>query len=272
LIFRLLHQHHGQVSPHRDVMANLTDSTSPSRQDNDLTALGTGAGDVGDRASPPHPREEAFGYVCRRCSRCCHHKGIQVNPYEVARLARRFGQTAGEFRAASTRDGAGTMLRQTESGACVFLGPEGCTVHSDRPLVCRLYPLGRHVSEDGTEQFSRLEGHPQSAGEITDRGTIREFLQAQKAEAFMAAADDYFRWFCAARRWLDEGAPSEQPGPPEQEATLAADLIDVDAAIARHCAARGIAEPSDIEDRRHLHLEILYRLIADHPGDPHERS
>jgi hypothetical protein len=43
-------------------------------------------------------------------------------------------------------------------------------------------------------------------------------------------------------------------------------------AIARHCAAKGIAEPSDIEDRRHLHLEILYRLIADHTGETHERS
>ena len=31
-----------------------------------------------------------------------------------------------------------TVLKQTESGACVFLGAEGCMVHPDRPLVCRL--------------------------------------------------------------------------------------------------------------------------------------
>jgi len=39
----------------------------------------------------------------------------------------------------------------------------------------------RHVRDDGSEFFSRLEGHPQSAGEVTDKGTIAEFLQAQGA-------------------------------------------------------------------------------------------
>jgi Fe-S-cluster containining protein len=217
------------------------------------------------------PRGEAFGYICRRCSRCCHDKEIQVNPYEVARLARRRGETTSDFRTAWTRDGGGTTLRQTETGACVFLGPEGCTVHSDRPLVCRLYPLGRHALADGTEWFSRLEGHPQSAGEITDRGTIGEFLEAQKAQAFMTAADDYFRWLCAAQVRLGQDVPSKPSDQPAQDAALAADLIDLDTAIARHCAATGTPEPQDMEDRKHLHLEILYREISDHPGGPHER-
>jgi Fe-S-cluster containining protein len=220
-------------------------------------------------AEAPGPRGEAFGYICGRCSRCCHDKEIHVNPYEVARLARRLGETTSEFRIAWTRDG--TSLRRTETGACVFLGPEGCTVHSDRPLVCRLYPLGRHVLDDGTEWFSRLEGHPQSAGEITDRGTIGEFLQAQKAHDFMTAADDYFGWLCAARMRLGEDAASEPSGQPAQDAALAADLIDMDTAIARHCAATASAEPQDMEDRKHLHLQILHRQIADHPGGPHER-
>ena len=67
-------------------------------------------------------RLEPFGYVCHRCSRCCYHKGIQVNPYEIARLARNRALTTSEFSAAWTADGAGLFLAQTESGACVFLG------------------------------------------------------------------------------------------------------------------------------------------------------
>src|SRR5215470_9862277 len=102
------------------------------------------------------PRSEAFDYVCRRCLKCCHHQRIQLNPYELARLARNLGLTTTEFRAAWTEHGDGLALRQTETGACVFLGSEGCTVHPDRPLVCRLYPLGRHVSADGSEAFSRI--------------------------------------------------------------------------------------------------------------------
>lgn len=33
-------------------------------------------------------RDASFGYVCGRCSRCCQHKHIQLDPYEIARLAR----------------------------------------------------------------------------------------------------------------------------------------------------------------------------------------
>src|SRR5215203_1022133 len=121
---------------------------------------------------PTDPQLEAFGYECRRCLRCCHDKRIQVNPYEIARLARRLGTTTTTFSAAFTQQGAGTALDQTEGGACVFLGPEGCTVHPDRPLVCRLYPLGRHRLADGTESFSHLEPHPQTEGRYSRDGTI----------------------------------------------------------------------------------------------------
>ena len=59
----------------------------------------------------PDPRAETFGYVCHRCMKCCHHKRIQLNPYEVARLARNRGMTTGEFRAVCTEDGAGLAAR-----------------------------------------------------------------------------------------------------------------------------------------------------------------
>src|SRR5262245_22789218 len=108
--------------------------------------------------SSPASRSTPFGYVCRRCSRCCSDKQIQINPYEVARLARAKGQSTSEFRAAWTEDGQGTVLREKEDGTCVFLGPRGCEVHRDRPLVCRLYPLGRIVRSDGSEHFIRCQG------------------------------------------------------------------------------------------------------------------
>src|SRR5215216_2746671 len=181
------------------------------------------------------PRLEAFGYICRRCSRCCHHKDIQVNPYEIARLARQRGQTTTEFRAAWTREGSGAMLKQTEAGACVFLGENGCTVHPDRPLVCRLYPLGRHLLSDGTEWFSHIEPHPQSAGERTKRGTIAEYIDKQEAAPFLIAADAYFSWLCAASDCLggERVATGSEPAP--EDAQSASDLMDLDAAVADHC-------------------------------------
>ena len=44
-----------------------------------------------------------------------------------------------------TRDG--TALAVRPDGSCVFLGPQGCSVHAGRPLVCRLYPLGVVVAD-----------------------------------------------------------------------------------------------------------------------------
>ena len=53
---------------------------------------------------------------------------------------------------------------ERDDGACGFLGEAGCTVHPDRPLVCRLYPLGRAVAPDRTETFAALTPDPETAG------------------------------------------------------------------------------------------------------------
>ncbi|SRR5579875_136093 len=207
--------------------------------------------------SGPDPRSEPFGYVCRRCSRCCRNKLIQVNPYEIARLARRRGQSTGEFRAASTDDGAGNYLRRTADGACVFLGPEGCTVHSDRPLVCRLYPLGRRVTADGTETWLHTPPHPQTEGVYSRDGTIADYIATQDALAFMRAADQYVAWVRRAIEVL--GAPPARGSGDGAEPLDG--LLDMDAAIAAHCAANGISEPNGLEARKDLHLEILHRQL-----------
>jgi uncharacterized protein len=200
-------------------------------------------------------RAEAFGYVCHACSRCCQHKVIQVNPYEVARLARRTGQTSEQLRANCTENGAGNILRRDETDTCIFLGPKGCTVHPDRPLVCRLYPLGRRVAPDGTEVWVHATPHPQTAGEYTKKGTIADYIGAQGALPFMRAADEYADWVRKAYA-VTETADTQVGTDVSVE-----DILDMDAAIAAHCAETHADEPSDIEDRRKLHMAILYRQL-----------
>jgi uncharacterized protein len=226
----------------------------------DLVVLRGTVDDVAESTQPA--RQERFGYICRRCLRCCHHKTIQLNPYEVARLARNLGLTTTQFRERWTVDGVGTVIRQTDDGACVFLGTEGCTVHADCPLVCRLYPLGRHVTMDGEERFSHMKPHPQSEGEFTNGATIGDFLEEQGAAPFMQAADDYLQWFGSALSSLNcdfEHTPHEIVNAPLEGND---DLLDMDAVIAGHCASTGNAEPTDIEDRKKLHLEILFEQLS----------
>ena len=203
-----------------------------------------------------------FGYRCHRCLHCCHDKRIQLNPYEVARLAKNRGVTTTDIRERWTVDGQGVELARTETGACVFLGIDGCTVHADRPLVCRLYPLGRVIEPDGSERFERMEPHPQSRGEFLDRGTIADFLEAQNASPFMRAADEYYFWLCRAWTHLAD-LPDFTALPPSRSATgPAAPWLDMDDAIATHCSMRGIDEPLNLDERRALHVQILDTLLA----------
>jgi uncharacterized protein len=160
-------------------------------------------------------------------------------------------------------------LQQTESGACAFLGSDGCTVYPDRPLVCRLYPLGRSVGIDGTESFCHIEPHPQSTGKYTRSGTIAKFLAAQDAHPFMRAMDDYYTWLRAALEYLNEATDGEGASIAADHQNGALELLDMDAAIARHCTEAKVAEPKDIEARRQLHLAILYQQLE---ADRRERA
>ncbi|MEW6598618.1 MAG: YkgJ family cysteine cluster protein [Pseudomonadota bacterium] len=205
-------------------------------------------------------RDQVFGYECRRCLRCCRHKRIQLNPYEVARLARARGLSTTELRARHTVEGRGVELAQAANGDCVFLGPGGCTVHPDRPLVCRLYPLGRFVGFDGQETFRRARPHPESAGVYHDRSTIADFLADQQVEAFTAAADAYMAWLAAAMARI-EAATGLTPDQQLEHEGEDSDLTDMDAAIAAHCQRFGLDKPADLEDRLRLHLEILYASL-----------
>ena len=214
----------------------------------------------------PDPRHEAFGYECGRCLRCCRDKHIQLNPYEVARLARLKGETTTAFRETWTEGGAGLALSRTADGACVFLGSTGCTVHPDRPLVCRVYPLGRHLTFDGVESFIPMEPHPLSEGELHQRGTIGDFLIAQGAEPYILAADAYVDWLARA---IDILADYSGKSAHDVIASPIADdrLLDMDAALASWSRQTGQQPPDDIDHRTALHLSIL----DDHlnaPGDP----
>jgi len=209
---------------------------------------------------PDEARAQAFGYTCRACSRCCQDKIIQVNPYEVARLARNRGISTTAFRAQYTDQGTGVHLSRTaDTNTCVFLGPSGCTVHPDRPLVCRLYPLGRNEIPGGKERWLHVTPHPQSAGEYHERGTIADYLEAQGAEPFLTAANGYVNWVRAATDFFAD--------PDHAGTAIDVDLVDMDAAIAAYCAKHDVPEPGDMEQRRVLHMEILYQALK--TGDAH---
>ena len=211
-------------------------------------------------------RATPFSYACGRCSRCCRDKGIALNPYEVLRLARNRELSTTEFIARHT-ERAGTQLRRRDDGTCVFLGAAGCEVHHDRPLVCRIYPLARHISAEDEETFTELEPHPQTAGRYGREGTVGDYLEAQGAGPFTDAADRYLNLFRALADSL--AAQSARLGEAEREqlergfvrpgddAQPVEAWLDIDRTVDEYCRARGLAKSQAAPRLMELHLQAL---------------
>jgi Fe-S-cluster containining protein len=189
----------------------------------------------------------AFAYECRRCLRCCTGKRIRVNPYEVLRLARRVGTSTTEFLARFTIEG-GTELARMEDERCVFLTGSGCGVHADRPLVCRLYPLGRHVKDGEPDRYVRLESHPESEGEFNADGTVAAYLDGQGAAPFMRAADRYLDLVVMLSGALARAGATEAATGDDAVAWL-----DIDAVL----ASSGAAPAASTEDAMQAHCAAL---------------
>lgn len=142
---------------------------------------------------PTLSRDSPYSYACGACSRCCRNYQIQVNPYEVLRLAQHLDLSTTAFIEEYVTPE--TALVRKPDDSCIFLGAHGCSVHSARPLVCRLYPLGRHISGDGEECFFHMVPHPDTEGVYGEDGSVGDYLRSQGALPFLAAADRYLSIF-----------------------------------------------------------------------------
>ncbi|GAB6095258.1 hypothetical protein JCM14469_15100 [Desulfatiferula olefinivorans] len=213
-------------------------------------------------------RKTVFGYACARCLTCCRFKTIQLNPYEVARMARNLEISTTDFISRFTEKG-GTVLRSNADGTCVFLDADGCSVHADRPLVCRLYPLGRHVGFDGEEEFSRISPEDGCRGRYHETGTVETYLDEQGAFPFMHAAD---RYLDLLRRLIDHVAAGELDSAGQKavidtvnaasapnDGAGGAAWNDMDRVLADHGDRTGanITIHETIEDRMTRHIEAV---------------
>ena len=103
---------------------------------------------------------------CEGCSACCKGMGnsVVLDPYDVWRLERGlsipFAQMIGKQVMLSVVDGLilPSLNMETETGTCPFLNEEGrCSIHSFRPGICRLFPLGRYY-HDGSFSYVLMTG------------------------------------------------------------------------------------------------------------------
>ncbi len=131
-----------------------------------------------------------FTYLCNRCGRCCHDQVITLSPYDVIRLARAAGISTSEAITKYTIR-RGSILKFEQNGGCAALDGTTCTLHSGRPLACRLYPLGLEHDQQGGEYYLRLQPAAGSRGLYGNHGSVQDFLGAQGAKSYLQTNRHY---------------------------------------------------------------------------------
>jgi hypothetical protein len=205
-----------------------------------------------------------------------------AGPHEILGMSRVLGIGTTEFLARFS-DNGGTTLRSEADGRCVFLTPSGCRVHPRRPLVCRLYPLGRTTNERGEERFAVFPAQPDCLAKVGRDGTVESFLESQGVAPYFEWSRRYgelYRCMLGLLERLDiqgkvsvEGRPDEPAAEagateapavePSANRSPLSSWQDIDASLAEYCAAKGIAVPTEIDEAITLHLRAMEAWLDD---------
>lgn len=101
---------------------------------------------------------------CIGCCKCCTNMGqsIVLDPFDVARIKTYKNESfnvllENEEIELNIVDGLVLPnIKMTKEGRCSYLDKEGrCTIHINRPGICRLFPLGRIYNEDSFVYFNQ---------------------------------------------------------------------------------------------------------------------
>lgn len=102
---------------------------------------------------------------CKGCSACCQGMGesIQLDPLDIYNLTVGLNTSFEQLLAGAIElnviDGVilPNLNMNNEKEACYFLNEEGrCSIHSFRPGICRLFPLGRFYENHDFKYFLQI--------------------------------------------------------------------------------------------------------------------
>ena len=106
---------------------------------------------------------------CDGCSACCQGMGksIVLDPFDVYRLVKNLNVSFEQLLAGplelSVVDGIilPNLKMQSNDEKCYFLNSEGrCNIHSFRPGICRLFPIGRLYENRSFKYFLQVHECP----------------------------------------------------------------------------------------------------------------
>lgn len=133
---------------------------------------------------------------CEGCSDCCRGMGksILLDPYDVYRLTTGLGRPFADFLdreiELSVVDGyILPNLRMSGAGeACAFLDAQGrCSVHSLRPGICRIFPLGRFYENGAFRYFLQTK----ECGAVRSKIRVSRWIDTPMQKRYRAFVTDW---------------------------------------------------------------------------------
>ncbi len=106
------------------------------------------------------PADRDAEVKCGSCMACC--RGDMVVLGEGDDLADYPAAVTIDWRNPFTGAAQTTVIPQTDSGACVYLGANGCTIYDKRPKMCRVFScvdFVKRVTDQTTRQQRRHDMH-----------------------------------------------------------------------------------------------------------------
>ena len=149
-------------------------------------------------------RDDSFKFRCTKCGRCCKNReDILLTPFDMYRISAYLQQSPSSVLhdycicyIGNTSKLPAVILRSVGTErACPFLKNDSCSIHSAKPSVCALFPLGRAAAADVSGKDTRVFYflQPVNCGARDETHTVREWLAGFDL-------DDSDEWFYA---WQD---------------------------------------------------------------------
>lgn len=149
--------------------------------------------------------DDTFAFKCRHCGKCCKNRDdVLLNARDVFNIAKKLNLTTIQVieKYCNTYIGHDSRLPIVQlkfggnKNACPLMNDERCSVHSMKPTICALYPLGRIAKlSDNPDKIEAVDiGYiiqPVTCGSISRKQTVRDWL-----ESFSIPIEDefYLKW------------------------------------------------------------------------------
>jgi len=135
-----------------------------------------------------------FHFACHDAlpcfTQCCRDVNIYLTPYDVLRLRRALGMSAGDVLVQFTRSFLADpvpipffqLLMEPGTLRCKLVTDDGCSVYDNRPWACRMYPLDP-AGRPG--EYRTIVGKERCLGlRESTSWTVGQWLQSQGLDAY----------------------------------------------------------------------------------------